>query len=308
MPAFSNTSAFVGNVDFKVIDIDPVEVAGALQKYVDRGSRLTGVSLEDINLSVHKLPTDVNKCNLVDLIEVGMPLFDAIVWLTAGRPSTHELVVDKSITKESIPSMHEVARSVFYTYFFLVTQARYPTPSGGTNPPKVPNFLSVVMGMTDDQASYIERICSFAPQKFDPRWAKSIKFENFGQEALSRFGLGVAGYRLFGPFKIYTPRADISSELKDAVAFAKKVAESPPTWGVHPLTRDPAILTKRGNLNKNLNNLILEVFTEEQINEMVDSKMIYAKPTREPNYKNYMTWGSGDDISGPLHIFRVERE
>jgi hypothetical protein len=305
MSAFSNTVSYVGNADFKVIDIDPVEVASALQKYVDRGSKLTGVSLDDINLSVCRLPSDVKKCTLVDLLDIGMPLFDAIVWLTAGRPSTHELTVDNSIVKANLPSMHEIARSVFYTYFFLVTQARYPVPTGGTNSPKVPNFLSVVMGMTGSQSSYIEKICSFPPQKFDPKWAKSIKFENFGQEALSRFGLGVAGYRLFGPFKIYKPMDNISNELKSAIDFARKVSESSPTWDIHPLTRDPAILTKRGNLNKNLGNLILDVFTEEQIDEMVNSKMLFAKPTREPSYKNYLTWSSNDDISGNQLIFRV---
>jgi len=304
MANFKNTTQVTGVPDFKVIDIDPVEVASALQTYVDRGSRLTGVSLDDISLSVVELPADPKRATLVDLLTVGMPLFDAIVWLTAGRPDTHKLEADRTMKKEQLPSMHEIARSVFYTYFFLVTQARYPVPSGGQNPPKVPNFLSVVMGMSESQSVYIDRICSFPPQKFDPRWARSIKFNNFGQEALSRFGLGVAGYRLFGPFKIYQPKSNLDSSLADAVKFARSVAEAEPTWAVHPLTRDPTVLTKRGNLNKNLGNLILEVFTDEQIDEMVNSKMLFAKPTREPSYKNYLTWAAADDVSGDSKIFR----
>jgi hypothetical protein len=302
--AFNATPAFLGSPDFKVIDIDPAAIAKSLEEYLIRGSKLTGVSLDDIQTGVHILPTDVKKATLVDLLTCGMKLFDALVWLTAGRPTSHPLAVDASVKKESVPSMHEIARSVFYVYFFLITQARYPVRSGTANPPKVPNFLSVVMGMKEDQGVFVDRICSFAPEKFDPHWAEYVNFKNFGQEALSRFGLGVAGYRMFGPFKLYTPISTLTPEQRNAVNFAKKVATAPASWDVHPLTRNPQILTARGNLNKNLGNLILEVFTDEQIEEMVQAKVLYQKPTKEPAYRNYLQWAPEDDISGTRKIFR----
>jgi hypothetical protein len=304
MTSFTATREFLGNADFKVIDIDPRQVAEGLQLYLERGSKLTGVSLEDIDRTVTELPTNVKTVTLADLINRGMKLFDAIVWLTAGRPEAYPLQKDVSKKVDNIPSLHEIARCVFYTYFFLLTQARYPVKTGGEGQPAVANFLRVVMGMDQPQGTYIEKICSFSPQKFDPAWVKFVNFGNFGQEALSRFGLGVAGYRMFGPFKIYTARADISQELRNAVMFARSIAIANPSWDVHPLTRKPEILTRRGNLNKNLGNLILEVFTEEQINEMVKSKMLYKKPDKEPNYQNYLTWTVDDDITGTAFIFR----
>jgi len=304
MATFRATAPFLGNVDFKVIDIDPREVASGLQLYLERGSKLTGVSLEDIDRSVIELPADPKTVTLATLIEKGMKLFDAIVWLTAGRPASHPLQVDISKKKDSIPSLHEIARAVFYAYFFLLTQARYPVAKVGDGQPAVPNFLKAVMGMEGNQSDYVNMICSFSPQKFDPQWVQYVNFGNLGQEALSRFGLGVAGYRLFGPFKVYTAKPGISDELEAAVKFARRVAVAAPTWDVHPLTRKPEVLTKRGNLNKNLGNLILDVFTEEQINEMVKSKMLYKKPEREPTYRNYLTWTEHDDISGISEIFR----
>jgi len=302
--SFSSSPAVVGTPDFKVIDIDPQEVAKALQVYLERGSRLTGVSIEDISVSVFELPADVTKCTLTDLIIKGMKLFDAIVWLTAGRPVSRPLQVDPSMTKESIPSMHEIARSVFYVYFFLVTQARYPAGSKNDQKPRVPNFLKILMGMELDQSIYVDRICSFEPQKFDPSWAKAVNFTRFGQESLSRFGLGVAGYRLFGPFKSYSVKSGLSIDLQNAVKFAQTVASSPASWSIHPLTRSPEVLTKRGNLNKNLGNLILEVFTDEQIDEMVASKLLFAKPSKEPTCRNYLQWSAIDDITGTDFIFR----
>jgi len=304
MATFTATAAFLGNADFKVIDIDARQVAEGLQLYLERGSKLTGVSLEDIDRTVTELPADVKKATLADLLDKGMKLFDAIVWLTAGRPEAYPLQRDVSKKADNIPSLHEIARSVFYTYFFLLTQARYPVKAGGEGQPAVANFLRVVMGMDQPQNEYIERICSFAPQKFDPAWVKWVNFGNFGQEALSRFGLGVAGYRMFGPFKIYSPKPGLSQELQNAVAFARAIATANPSWDVHPLTRKPEVLTRRGNLNKNLGNLILEVFTEDQINEMVQSKMLYKKPDKEPNYRNYLTWSTVDDITGTTLIFR----
>lgn len=302
--SFTSSVTMTGTPDFKVIDINPSEVAKALQVYLERGSRLTGVSLDDISTSVTDLPGDIKRVTLVGLLEIGMKLFDAIVWLSAGRPTSHPLRQDPTMTKDKLPSMHEIARSVFYVYFFLVTQARYPAGSRSTDQPTVANFLKVLMGMDAEQHVYVDRICSFDPQKFDPAWVRYVDFTGFGQESLSRFGLGVAGYRLFGPFKLYEPRTDLDGNLNNAVAFAQSVARAPATWDVHPLTRNVNILTNRGNLNKNLGNLILEVFTEEQITEMVNAKVLYAKPERQPAFRNYLQWAPQDDISGTTAIFR----
>jgi len=306
MSTFTADARTLGNPNFKVVDIDARQVAAAFQAYLVRGSQLTGVSLDDIDTGLFKLPSASATATLANLVECGMKLFDAIVWITAGRPASHPLRVDPTKSEETSPSMHEIARAVFYTYFFLVTQARYPVATATGEKPAVPNFLKVVMGMTEDQSVYITTICSFVPQKFNPAWAKFVTFENLGQEALSRFGLGVAGYRMFGPFKLYTPIAGLGPELRAAYEFARKVSTSAPTWDIHPLTRNPAVLTSRGNLNKNLNNLILECFTTEQIAEMVNAKVLYKTPEREPNYMNYKTWAAADDISGTTNIFRSD--
>lgn len=301
--SFQATPNMLGVPDFGLIHIDPALTAKAFQAYLDTASKLTGVSLSDISRRVTRLPADPARVTLTDLLAIGMKLFDAIVWLTAGRPASHPLVVDPAMTKESVPSLHEVARSVFYTYFMLLTQARYPVPRSVAEKPRIPNFLRSIMGMTDDQHVYIERICSFAPQKFDPAWVRYVEFQGFGQEVLSRFGLGVAGYRMFGPFALYEARPDISPALAEAVKFARLISTQPASWDVHPLTRNPNILTARGNLNKNLGNLILDVFTEEQIAEMKASKILYDKPEREAAHRNYLTWSSVDDISGNSKIF-----
>lgn len=303
MMVFTADPSSVGVPDFGLIHIDPIQVAQAFQAYLETASKLTGVSLDDIKTSVIRLPANVSKVTLVELLGIGMKLFDAIVWLTAGRPQSHPLIEDPVMRKEDILSMHDIARSVFFCYFMLITQARYPASSSNKDKPKIPNFLRTIMGMDKEQHHYVEAICSFAPQKFDPAWARHVKFSGFGQEVLSRFGLGVAGYRMFGPFGLYNYRPDMDKSLIPAFNFARKIAKSPSSWNVHPLTRDPNILTSRGNLNKNLNNLMLECFTDAELDEMVKVKIIYAKPQRDPNHRNYKMWTEEDDISGNSRIF-----
>lgn len=301
--AFNASPSVLGVPEFGIIHIDPEETAQAFQAYLDTASKLTGVALDDISTRVMKLPADSMKVTLFELIQLGMKLFDAVVWLTAGRPTSHPLVADPGMRKEEIPSGHDMARAVFYVYFMLVTQARYPVGRAEKEKPRIPNFLRTIMGMDQEQHVYVETICTFAPQKFDPAWARHVSFRNFGQEVLSRFGLGVAGYRMFGPFNLYSPKPDMASHLRPAFAFAKTVATARASWDIHPLTRNPNILTARGNLNKNLGNLILECFTDEQIEEMVSTKILFKKPEKEAAHRNYLTWGEGDNISGSAYIF-----
>jgi hypothetical protein len=301
--SFQATPAITGIVNFGVHHIDPIEVAKAFQTYLDTGSKLTGVSLDDISTAVSIVPNDPTRVTLVDLLKIGMKLFDAVVWLTAGRPASHPLVANPTMNKDSINSMHEIARSTFYCYFMLLVQARYPVRSTSPDRPTIPNFLRVIMGMDKDQGIYVDNICSFEPSKFNPKWVEYIRFNNFGQESLSRFGLGVAGYRMFGPFKLYRPKPDVDQNLLPAIEFAKKVATAPASWDVHPLTRKPDVLTKRGNLNKNLGNLMLDCFSQGDLEEMARVKIIFKIPEREPTHRQYKEWRSDDDISGNNQVF-----
>lgn len=301
--AFTATPTFIGVPEFGLIHINAEETAKAFQAYLDTASKLTGVALDDIKRTVIRMPQDVTKVTLTELLQAGMKLFDAVVWLTAKRPVSHPLELDPAMKKEEIPSMHDIARAVFFCYFMLVTQSRYPVSRNMTEKPRIPNFLRTIMGMDKEQHVYVETICSFEPQKFDPKWARHVRFQGFGQEVLSRFGLGVAGYRLFGPFGLYDAKPEMPANLRPAFEFAKKIAKSPASWDIHPLTRNPDVLAKRGNLNKNLGNLILDAFSDEDIDEMVKAKILFAKPEREPTHRNYHQWIEDDDISGSLRIF-----
>jgi hypothetical protein len=304
-------STMLGNVQFNTVDINPEEVAKALQTFLDRGSKITGVDLDELDLSVHTAVQNPKTAKISDLVKAGIPIFDAITWISANRPESHPLKFDQTKDADKCPSMATIALSVFYVYFMLITQARYPYAGNSSgkavddgSKPRIPAFLLNILGAKEPQEWYMKNICSFPPEKFNPEWIKFVTFGNFGREVLSRFGLGVAGYRMFGPFKLYMHKEDLPANLVSAYNFARAVASTPPTWAIHPITRDPAVLTKRGNLNKNLSNLVLECFSDEQIDEMVKARILFAKPIRDVQHRNYLMWEQTDDISGSSYLFR----
>ena len=158
------------------------------------------------------------------------------------------------------------------------------------------------MQLTNSQTQSVELICSFDIKKIDPSWIKYVSYQDFGLEALSGLVSYVAGHRLFAPFRHYDlDLAPLST--RNAVTFAKAVATKPPTWAIHPVTRSTAIFWKRGNLEKELGNLILDVFSDEAIKDMVDNGALSERPRREPSAYRYLTWDPVDDITGDDFIF-----
>lgn len=282
-------SLAIASTNFVITHIDVKAVGEALQTFVKIGSAKSGVAPGDIK-SVLRHQVDPATVKLLELLKAGMPMFDAVSYLSMPQAQRPVLTIDATIHATPGPTLEDIGQALFFVYFLLLTQARYPSLSEGTLQVKVPKFLTSVMQYTAPASQYMKLLSSFNPIKFDARWIRHVKFEGFGIEAMNRFGLGVAGYRLFTPFKCYRLRDGVSEAITTAYAVANKFATEAPSWQMHPVTRDPALLTKYGNFNKNLGNLILECFAENEITEMVTSKMLFSRPVRDPQNLNYTTW------------------
>jgi len=290
--------------DFGVQIIDQRSAAALLDQFVKIGSNIVGVSLNDLNTTLVKEPTGKPEPSLVDYVMAGGKLIDIMIWISMGRPTDNSPEVATARSEEPEVSMLAIAKAVFYCYFFLLTQARYPpATTAGQQPPNVPNFLRSIMGMGADPRSYVNMIFGFEPEKFGGGWIRHISFTGFGDEAINRFGLGVAGYRMFSPFKLLRVREDAPDYAKTAATLARQIAIAPPSWTVHPVTRDPAILNALGNLNKNLTNLMLECFSTEDLNRLAASKILYAPPVRIDGVENYKSWGASYTLSPNDNIF-----
>ena len=94
------------------------------------------------------------------------------------------------------PTLPEVAQSLLYHYFFLITWANIPGTRTEESIQPTPQFLVNTLGFTENQTFYKEKLASFSLDKIDPRWIKKIKIDNLGNEVQNRIGLGVAKYCL----------------------------------------------------------------------------------------------------------------
>jgi hypothetical protein len=284
------------NLNFDIKTIDQATIATALQQFVTLGSTKATLVIEDIDTSVLRDITPAGSRELMPYLNAGGRLFDYLAWTAFGKPASTQFNVS-SDRAGSVPSITDVCKAVFFCYFYLLTQARYPprTNTDGTHGSnvlrkQVPKFLTVVMGCSLQPEEYCQMLASFELERFGTGWVRHISFQNFGNESMNRFGLGVAGYRYFAPFSYISVKEDAPENIKAAARWAKSVAEQPHSWKIHPVTRDAAMLTKYGNLNKGLSNLMLDAFTTEQIEGLVRHRQIYAVPTKDPLHTKYTQW------------------
>jgi len=284
----------LGVVNLDAIPLDLVSISKALSHFLAPGSRIHVVSAKDLNLEVQSAVGDYKTAKVMELVDKGMKFFDAVAYVCIPADKRPPPVINANMDLKKLPSHSALARALFYVFFFLLTQARYPGQGGEAQQSQVPAFLKTIMGMKEPQKYYVDLLASFAMEKFDPSWIRHVKFANFSRESLTRFGLGVAGYRMLAAFKHYNPRPDCDQAVKDAVAWCVAVARAPACWEIHPITREPALLTKYGNLNKNCTNLLLQAYDEATLQKLVDAKCIYAMPVEVPGYDDWKRWNVED--------------
>lgn len=339
-------------VNFSTIEFDVKNLALIFNRFINEGSRVHRLAVGD--LTVYANPkgefTDIEKdatyeVELTDkaktkltvaktlkgLMACGTKFLDAIVWLgleskDRPMPMMHPMMKneDKTAAYSTYNNPSKLANYMFYYYFYLLTRAHPPgIASSGSNEP-VPKFLSGVLGIRDAPSEVADYLASFELQKINPAWIRHIDKSGLSQESLSRFGLGVAGYRAFAPFALYKPWFETKEgelwleknekELKEgkvedpriyktAYEVAKSFAVAPADWDIHPCTRNPNVLKKYGNLNQNMGNLMLKVFSTEQLAEMVSARLIYAKPVYRAEHQGYKNWTDSYKFSGSKPIF-----
>jgi len=300
----------VDAIDFGTITVSPAQFAALLQKYVWEGSKRHRLVKDDIHVffniegdfagkeTVDIIEMDNKKVsnNLVGLMSAGAKFMDAAFWLALPkdeRPTPEDHPAAKPGQKQDFSTFNnheEIAKCMFFYFFYLLTRARAPGGEGSKEGQPVPQFLRTILSIKKSPTEVAEYLGSFDLEKIDPSWIKHINLKGLSQEALNRFGLGVAGYRMSAPFKLCKPDAPGHDTYIDAINVAKSFATTDACWSFHPSTRTPDLLTKYGNINQNLANLLLVTYKKETLEQLVTIRTLYAMPTPNPNHTNYTEW------------------
>jgi hypothetical protein len=221
--------------------------------------------------------------NLKNVMRDRIPIFDLIIYanLTELQKSKVTWVIDDNRKNYSET---QISFSCLFIYFMLMTRNKITPNDNEQIPSFLERFMSVPMSVEDIK----DCLSSNNLDKFNHKWIKNIKIDSLSLTLQNRFKQGIAGMRLFSVFRDFPIDKDVSANLQLIVSNIKKVAEEGPYWEMHNLFNTNNL---RGmSVNANLNNLILECYTEDKIKDLIKMKAIYKYPNFNPRSVSYHTW------------------
>jgi len=280
----------LSGLDFKTIEFDLIELAGKIQRFVHQGSQRYFVSIDDIKIQKLAGEQPPDPMTMEWLFEQGNPFFDSVFYIgleDVKKPQIVELPAGHTVSP-ILP--YALAQALFFQYFLILTRGSVSDEDSLTVGTAVPSFLAKVIGLDKTPKYYASLLSTFQLKKVDPAWAKFVPMKDLGKECVNRLGLGVAGYRMGGPFKLLPKPTGMSAEQTTAYEIAHSFISQPYSWDIHSATRNPNILTIYGPLNANLGNLALEIFKKEDLERLVSTKALYKLPIKDDSATNYRSW------------------
>jgi len=278
------------NLDFGLVDTTRKFLHSGFNAFLQSGSNLYTLSKDQVNVVITEdAPADLVP-NPANLIKYGAKFFDVMAWLAIPNGDRPIVRRAKGYFSDNVPSLLDVAKMLFFCFFFLLTQARYPGVGQRSQLTQIPAFLTSVLGLPWTQRQVADAMASFPLSYFNPIWIRHIDFGVLGQEAISRFSLGMAGSRLLGPIYYAKEVPSWSPELKNAHAVVRALWGIIDSWDFHPLTRSPDLLKNFGSFNKNLNNVLIAMFTTPELQALVNAKQLYKRPEPQPGATQWKTW------------------
>jgi hypothetical protein len=293
----------LGDIVFNIVDIKLDQIAQVLRSFLIVGSKRATISIESLVIVSDKEAMPQRFESIAEALANGTKLFDAICYFSLPAEQRPDIVapIDGQLPDTKDPV--EISRAFFYQCFLVLTRGSPSISNDATIGSSVPAFLARILGLNKAPLFYADRLAGFPIVNLDWRFVSYFDYSDIGQEALNRFGLGVAGYRLLNPFKLYVPRDNITPQQRIAYNFLRTIAVRPADWSIHPVTRDTAIIQEFGSINNNAGNLILDIYTQAQIDNMIATKVLFKYPIKDPKSTQYLTWNDTTRINLIRPIF-----
>lgn len=231
-----------------------------------------------------------------ETMKYGTKIFDAIYYFALPEDERPPVLQGTDLGGELDNFILQSKKCLLWMAMFLMLRGSYPSSASSVSGADIPAFLIQTAGMNVSPKEVSDQLASFNLVNIPTGWIKFIDWSTLAPEIRQRFALGLAGYRLMGPFKVYPCRQDASPEVKNAYNWVREIATKPFDYKILSATRDPMLIARLGSWNKALGNLILLCFTNEQVNEMVATKILFQKPTRDARSDTWRTWANGEPI------------
>lgn len=277
-----------------IIDFNIEELGRAIMTQIQEVGRLHLIAAGDLqvfSVDVGTVPTDVKMA-----VRYGTKFFDALLYFALEGPRRPAVRAGQDHLDELPAIIMMTKKYLLWMAIYLMLRGSYPTDENNAIGANVPAFLRNICGMQISPAELSTNLASFELKNLNPNWIKQINWANFAPEIRQRLGLGLAGYRMLSPFSCYEVRVDAPEQVRDAAAWVARLNNQRPDYSILSCTRSPDIVNRFKSWNKALGNLILLSFTDAQIQEMVDNRIIFARPVRDPRSDNWRQWAAGGDL------------
>ncbi|POS83810.1 hypothetical protein EPUL_004103 [Erysiphe pulchra] len=220
---FENVIKEVNSWDFKVIQIDSVQLSQTLTKFIEVGSIIHKLTPDELTVVanhkgkyankeeqlVEKVDNSIIPKTIAGLMANGTKFLDAVIYLSMEpsrrpKPSPTDMEPDDegNIELPTYDDLVKLTTYMFVVFFYILIRAHSPSDTGDYKGQPMPKFITTILGVHDSIGDIIDYLASFDLQKIDPSWVQNVPAKNISQEAINRFGLGVAGYRLVSVFNI----------------------------------------------------------------------------------------------------------
>lgn len=294
-----------GRMSAAAIDI-PMDVLGEhIMRLIGDVGKLHYVSPGDLH--VFGRDAAVPPASVEDAMRYGTKLFDAVYYFACEQTDRPTIQTGRDGRDTLAAEILMAKKRLLWTAIFLMLRGSYPSSTGNQLGTDVPAFLVNIAGMRESPAVVAGGLASFNLQNIPTGWIRFIDWSAFAPEIKQRLALGLAGYRMLGPFKIYNVRDGAPPDVVDAFNWVRQIGSQRPDYDILSATRSSSLIARLGSWNKSLGNLILLAFTPAQITEMVANKILFQTPVRDPRADTWRTWVSGTQIvlSNPIIFDRV---
>lgn len=278
------------------INLNDQQLAAALQDLIVIGSRVHHVPETAIRMTTSD-PTVTTFDTVAQAVQYGNRFFDSVVYITLPADRRPVITHGGPVVPAGERTGAFISRRLFVFAMYLLIRGNIPTSDVNNQNNVVPSFFRNIYGVDYSPNQLIRSLANFDVRELDHSWIKHVNWNHLNIVARNRLGLGVAGYRSFAPFKnmqmaqTVQHNVNISVQARaNAYNMANAIAVRQYDWNIHPITRDPNLINRLGNLNKNLGNLMLACFDDNQLNDMLNINMIFAIPVYDDRHRNFRNW------------------
>lgn len=274
-----------------VINVDVKALGDLIQSQIEEVGLLHTLSSGDIK--VHGSNGAQPPADVINAMKRGTKFFDAVLYFGMPVAQRPKVTAGQLVETAEATIIADTKRHLLWMAIFCMLRGSYPSSAGNSTGSDVPAFLRNICGMSMSPAELSSSLASFDLVNIPLSWIRQIQWSGMHASIRQRLALGLAGYRMLGPFRLYSPRPDASDDAIAAFNWIKAVTQAPADYAIMSCTRSPTLIGRLGSWNAALGNLMLECFTKEQIAEMVKHRLIFAAPVHDPRADTWRAWVAG---------------